>query len=359
VSRRSDLLELAVLFLKLGTIGFGGPAAHIALMREEVVAKRHWLTHSEFLDLLGAANLIPGPNSTELAIHIGRRRAGWAGLLVAGACFILPAFAVVLAIAAAYVEYRRLPQVEGILYGVKPAIVVIVAGAMIALARTAIRSRVLGIVGVAAAVLAVARVHELMVILGAGAVCVMLGAAGRETLRSVALWPLFWLFFKIGSVLFGSGYVLLAYLRGDLVDRWHWLTEPELLDAIAVGQITPGPVFTTATFVGYLLAGTPGAVLATVGIFLPAFVFVAASAPLIPKLRSWPATARFLDGVNAASVGVMVWTLAILARGAITDVTTAGIAAVAALALWRFKASSTLVILTAAAFGGLSLLWAT
>jgi chromate transporter len=356
--RRNPVLEVAALFLKLGTVGFGGPAAHIALMRDEVVVRRGWLNETEFLDLLGATNLIPGPNSTELAIHVGRLRAGWPGLLAAGAAFILPAFLIVLLLAWAYVEYRALPQVEGILYGVKPAIAVIVAGAVVALARSAVRSPLLGGVAVVAAVLGFAEIHEVAVILGAGLVCAAGGAALRPSLRSIALWPLFWFFTKVGSVLFGSGYVLLAYLRGDLVHRWGWLTEPQLLDAIAIGQITPGPLFTTATFIGYLLAGVPGAAVATVGIFLPAFVFVAASGPLIPALRRWRATAWFLDGVNAASVGVMGWTLAVLARDAVTDVTTAVIAGVAALALWRFRASSTVVLLAAAAYGAVSLLWA-
>jgi chromate transporter len=350
-------MEIAALFLKLGTIGVGGPAAHIALMRDEVVGKRRWLTEAEFLDLVGATNLIPGPNSTELAIHIGRLRAGWPGLLTAGASFILPAFAIVFVLAWAYVEYRTVPQLDAIFYGLKPAIAAVVAVAVAGLARTAISSVFLAVIASSAAILAAAGVHELAVILGGGAIAAA-AAAHPRPLRSVALGPIFWFFTKAGSLLFGSGYVLIAYLRGDLVHRWHWLTETELLDAIAIGQITPGPLFTTATFVGYLLAGPAGALTATVGIFLPAFVFVAASGPLIPRLRRSPASARFLDGINAASVGVMAWVLLTLGRSAVTDLATACVALACTLAMWRFNVGSTVVILAAAAFGVLSLLWA-
>jgi chromate transport protein ChrA len=235
--------EIARLFLKLGTIGFGGPAAHIALMDDEVVRKRRWLSREEFLDLLGATNLIPGPNSTEMAIHIGYRKAGFPGLLVAGACFILPATLIVTAIAWAYVRFGSLPEVTLVFRSVKPVMV-----------------------------------------------------------ASVELAPIFLFFLKIGSVLFGSGYVLLAFLRADLVERWHWLSEGQLLDAIAVGQVTPGPVFTTATFIGYLLAGMPGAAVATVGIFLPAFVFVAISGPLVRRIRGSQVAGAVLDGVNLESL---------------------------------------------------------
>jgi chromate transporter len=352
------LREVAALFLKLGIVGVGGPAAHIALMRDEVVRKRSWLTEAEFLDLLGATNLIPGPNSTELAIHIGRLRAGWPGLLIAGTSFIVPAFAIVFVLAWAYVEYRTVPQLDAIFYGVKPAVAAVVAVAVGGLARTAIKSVFMAAVAAAAALLGFAGVHELAVILGAGALTAAIAAVKPHSLRSVALAPIFWFFMKVGSVLFGSGYVLIAYLRGDVVQRWHWLTEAELLDAVAVGQITPGPLFTTATFVGYLLAGPAGAVVATAGIFLPAFIFVAASGPVIPRLRGWPLSARFLDGINAASVGVMTWVLVTLARSAATDLTTTCIAAVSVFAMLRLGVSSTLVILTAAAFGALRLLWA-
>jgi chromate transporter len=291
---------LAVLFLKLGAIAFGGPAAHIAMMEYEVVRRRRWLSREEFLDLLGATNLIPGPNSTELAIHLGHRRAGWPGLLVAGACFILPAALIVTAFAWAYVRYGALPEVAGILYGVKPVIIAVVLRALWSLARAAIKTRFLAAVGTAGVVLSFLGVNELLILVGAGLVVGsgrgvarrIKGGCGPVSLFSASplallfqsgatagaaavpfgLWPLFWFFLKIGSVLFGSGYVLLAFLRADLVERWHWLSESQLLDAIAVGQVSPGPVFTTATFIGYVLGGPAGATVATTAIFLPAFI---------------------------------------------------------------------------------------
>ncbi|HKX60596.1 MAG TPA: chromate efflux transporter, partial [Verrucomicrobiae bacterium] len=304
ISRPSNpgaLRQLTLLFLKLGVTAFGGPVAHIAMMEDEVVRRRQWLTRDEFLDLLGATNLIPGPNSTELAIHIGHRRAGWPGLVVAGTCFILPAALIVTAIAWAYVEFGKLPGAQGLLYGMKPVIIAIVLQALWRLARSAVKSRMLAAMGVAAIAASFLGVNELVILFAGGlliaviqsgfrlkppaGVARLLAAAPMVPLPLAAavplvaapfgLWPMFLFFLKIGSVLFGSGYVLLAFLRADLVDRWHWLTEAQLLDAIAVGQFTPGPVFTTATFIGYVLAGLPGAGIATIGIFLPAFVFVA------------------------------------------------------------------------------------
>jgi len=265
--------------LKLGTTAFGGPAAHIAMMEDEVVRRRKWMTRDEFLDLLGAANLIPGPNSTELAIHIGHRQAGWPGLLVAGSSFILPAMLIVMSFAWAYVRYGSLPQVAGILYGVKPVIIAIVLHALWSLGRTAIKSKFLAVAGIIAVILTFLRIHELLVLFGAGLAAVMariitrqikgslkslvtaptlamLFQAGSGGAASFGLWPLFLFFLKVGAILYGSGYVLLAFIRADLVERWHWLTETQLLDAIAVGQVTPGPVFTTATFIGYVLGGT-------------------------------------------------------------------------------------------------------
>ena len=354
-----NLRELAALFLRLGTTAFGGPAAHVALMREEVVRKRGWLTEQQFLDLLGAANLIPGPNSTEMAIHVGRLRAGWRGLVVAGVCFILPAFLMVLALAWAYVQYGSMPQVQSVLYGVKPVVAVIVAHALIVWGRTAVKNWLLALLVAVAAGLALLRTHELAIIFGAGAVAAMaVRATALRALRSVALWPVFLFFAKVGSVLFGSGYVLLVYLRGDLVERWHWLTQSQLLDAIAAGQVTPGPVFTTATFIGYLLAGTPGAIVATVGIFLPAFLFVGLTGPLVERLRGAPIAAAFLDGVNAASLGVMAVVMVDLGRAAVTDTLTVALATLAAIALWRRLAGPTVVLLAGAAIGALSSLWA-
>jgi len=352
VRQRATLGDLARLFLKLGTIGFGGPAAHIALMEDEVVRRRGWLTREAFLDYLGATNLIPGPNSTELAIEIGRDRAGWPGLVVAGVAFIVPAALIVGITAWAYVRFGNLPAALALFAGVKPVIIAIVVQALWRLARTAVKTRWLGALTVAAIVAVAAGVHELVVLVAAAILSVARVAArsrdadsrvsitvpiGTPVLATTskltaalgaavgvpaaaALWPLFAIFLKIGSVLFGSGYVLLAFLRADLVQRLGWLTERQLLDAVAVGQVTPGPVFTTATFIGYVLAGVPGAVLATVGIFLPAFVFVAVSGPLIPRLRRSRFAGAALDGVNAASLGLMAVVTWQLGRASIVSV---------------------------------------
>jgi chromate transporter len=374
---RQDIRALALLFLKLGTIAFGGPAAHIAMMEDEVVRRRGWLTREEFLDYLGATNLIPGPNSTELAIHIGRERAGWAGLLVAGACFILPAACIVMAIAWAYVRFGALPAAVGILYGVKPVVIAVVVQALLGLGRAALKTRGLIVLAVAATVAAMMGMNELLILFGAGAVAVAVrglgdarrsqssGAAavvgGAATKRAGAaalvagsvttqagtalavpfgLWPMFAVFLKIGSVLFGSGYVLLAFLRADFVERLHWLTEQQLLDAIAVGQVTPGPVFTTATFIGYLLGRGPGAAVATAGIFLPAFIFVALSSFLVPRLRRSRIAGAVLDGVNVASLALMAVVTVQLARGAIVDVATVLLAVASGVLLMRYRTSS-------------------
>ena len=357
------LRDLARLFLKVGTLGFGGPAAHIALMEDEVVRRRGWMTRERFLDLLGATNLIPGPNSTEMAIHVGHERAGARGLVVAGVSFILPAFLIVLACAWAYTRYGTLPVAEGLLRGVKPVIIAIVLQALWSLGKAAARTRGLAAAGLLSLAAAAAGVHELVVIFGTGALVAVLAWArsgtGRGRANAIAALPLgaaalasttagaapfglsslFLVFLKIGSVLFGSGYVLLAFLRADLVVRRGWLTESQLLDAVAVGQVTPGPVFTTATFVGYVLGGLGGAVVATVGIFLPAFVFVALSGPLVPRIRRSPVAGAFLDGVNVASIALMTFVTAQLARAAIVDVWTAAITLASAVLLLRFRVS--------------------
>ena len=343
------------------------------MMEDEVVRRRKWMTHDEFLDLLGAANLIPGPNSTELAIHIGHRQAGWPGLLVAGSCFILPAMLIVMSFAWAYVRYGSLPQVAGILYGVKPVIIAIVLNALWSLGRTAIKSKFLAVMGIIAVVLTFLRIHELLVLFGAGlaAVLVRTVAQRRKDLKSLVtapalamffqagsagaasfgLWPLFLFFVKVGAVLYGSGYVLLAFIRADLVERWHWLTEPQLLDAIAVGQVTPGPVFTTATFIGYVLGGTRGAIVATLGIFLPAFFFVAVSGPLVPRIRRSPLAGAFLDGVNVAALALMFVVTYQLGRTAVVDLTTIVLALISALLLFRWRVNSAWLILAGAIVG--------
>jgi chromate transporter len=349
----SELSELARLFLKLGTIAFGGPAAHIAMMEDEVVRKRRWLTREEFLDLLGATNLIPGPNSTELAIHVGHRRAGFPGLIVAGACFILPATLIVTAIAWAYVRFGALPKFSGLLYGIKPVVVAVIAQALWRLSRGAIKSALLGGVAIAAVAASMLRVNELAVIVGAGLLMVAVQALKRGGTRHamLGLMPLFLYFLKVGSVLFGSGYVLLVFLRADLVQRLHWLTEGQLLDAIAVGQLTPGPVFTTATFVGYLLNGIAGAGVATLGIFLPAFVFVAVSGPLVPRLRRSPSAGAFLDGVVVASLALMAIVTFHLARATLVDRVAIALAVAAAFLLFRYELNSGWLVAGGAAVG--------
>jgi len=363
-------------FLRLGTTAFGGPAAHIAMMEDEVVRRRGWLTRQEFLDYLGATNLIPGPNSTELAIHIGLARAGWPGLIVAGASFILPAAFVVTAIAWVYVTYGSLPAVAGVLGGVKPVVIAVVAQALLYLTHSAVKSKWLASIAVLAIAATAAGVHELLVLLAAGVVCAFpaalrgtgsatgailltLGAttqAWAAVGRAVvpfSLPALFLVFAKIGSVLFGSGYVLLAFLRADFVERLGWLTESQLLDAVAVGQVTPGPVFTTATFVGYLLGGVAGAVVATIGIFLPAFVFVALSGPLVPRLRRSKMAGAVLDGVNVASLALMAVVTWQLAAATLVRPLPIIVCAASFVALVRGTVNATWLIVAAAAIGWL------
>ncbi len=365
---RSSLSELAGLFLKLGTTAFGGPAAHIAMMEEEVVRRRRWLTREQFLDYLGATNLIPGPNSTELAIHIGHSRAGWPGLLVAGACFILPATLIVTAIAWAYERFGALPAVGGVLYGVKPVVIALVVQALWGLGRTALKTRGLVALGLAALSAAALGVHELLVLFAAGATMALIRRGARGAAAVVAfvppglavavmpfgLWPLFGIFVKIGAVLFGSGYVLLAFLRADLVERLGWLTERQLLDAVAAGQVTPGPVFTTATFIGYVLGGGAGAAVATAGIFLPAFVFVALSGPLVPRLRRSPTAAAVLDGVNVASLVLMAVVTWQLGQAALVDALTVVLAGVSAFLVIRYRINSAWLVLGGALAGWLT-----
>lgn len=365
------LVELAGLFLKLGATAFGGPAAHIAMLEDEVVRRRRWVSGAEFLDLMSVTNLIPGPNSTEMAIHIGFRRAGWPGLVCAGVCFILPAFCIVLAIAWLYVRYGNLPAAEALLYGVKPVVIAIVAHALWRLGRTAVRSGTLLMVCAASVAAIALGVHELITLFGAAVATAVIESVGARRGESgsaggavalapipaggviapagvaiaaatqVSLWPLFLIFLKIGSVLFGSGYVLLAFLRADFVERLGWLSEAQLIDAVAVGQVTPGPVFTTATFIGFVLAGPAGALLATVGIFLPAFVFVALSAPFVPHLRRSVVAGRLLDGLNVASLALMGVVGAQLAGAALVDWVTwlVALGTLALLVKWRVNSA--------------------
>jgi chromate transporter len=372
--------EIALAFLKLGTIAFGGPAAHIAMMEQEFVRRRHWLSEQEFLDRLGTANLIPGPSSTELAIFIGHNKRGWPGLIVAGSCFTIPAAILVSLIAAAYVRFGSLPQVNGVLHAVKPVVIAVIVQAFWKLSHTAIKSGLLAVIGVGATVAALLGVDNLLLLICCGLlaatpvlarklerqtktaslsflfakptkVSALIGLAGTAAAVPFSLTRLFLTFLKIGSVLFGSGYVLLAFLRADFVLRLHWLTEKQVLDAVAVGQVTPGPVFTTATFIGYVLAGIPGAIAATVAIFLPGFLLVAASGPLIPRIRRSPLAGSILDGVVAGSlalIGVVSWQLG---RAALIDPLTIAIACLSAVLLFAFRINTAWLILAAALVG--------
>ncbi len=327
--------ELAKLFFKLGVIGFGGPAAHIAMMEDEVVKRRQWLTRSHFLDLIGATNLIPGPNSTEMAIHVGYTYGGWPGLIIAGVCFILPAVLITASFAWIYVEFGTIPQVAPLIYGIKPAVLAVILGAVWRLGKKAVKSSKLLIIGLGVAVLVFFGQNEVIALLLGGSlgmiwlrlsdkgnpppeetaaimaaglttsVALKATAATGATVASVPLWQLGWFFLKVGSVLFGSGYVLVAFLEGGLVREHGWLTKAQLLDAIAIGQFTPGPVLSTSTFIGYLIAGFPGAVVATVAIFLPSFLFVVLLNPLVPRLRASKWASAFLDAVNVSSVALM------------------------------------------------------
>lgn len=378
-----SLADIARSFLKLGTISFGGPAAHIALMEDEFVHRRHWLTHQEFLDRLGAANLIPGPSSTEMAIYIGYTKRGWPGLVIAGSCFIIPAALMVTAIAAAYVRYGQMPRVGGVLYGVKAVVVAVIVQAFWKLARSGVKTTWLFAVGVLAAVLSALNVNNLLTLLvsallAAIPVCwrklatkhnaafTLLQFGGGWKARSAlllapllgaaakpfTLWRLFLTFLKIGSVLFGSGYVLLAFLRADFVVRLHWLTEHQLLDSVAVGQVTPGPVFTTATFIGYILGGLPGAAISTVAIFLPGFLLVAVSGRLIPRIRSSALAGAMLDGVivgSLALIGVVAWQLG---RATLLDPLAYAIA-IASIVLLLWKRVNPAWLIGAAALAGL------
>jgi chromate transporter len=359
-----QLQELVILFLKLGTVAFGGPAAHIAMMRHEVVERRRWMDEQEFLDLMGATNLIPGPNSTELAIHIGRVRAGWRGLVVAGVCFILPAALIVLVFAWTYARYGSTPGAQDLLYGIVPVVIAVIVQALWGLLKTAVKGPLTALVGVAALVLYLSGVPEIPLLAGGALVVVLARGVRRKwgagtgasaplgvplgllavSATSTGMVPLFLSFLKIGSLLFGSGYVLLAFLRSEFVGP-GMLTQRQLVDAVAIGQVTPGPVFTTATFIGYLLEGVPGAIVATVGIFLPAFVFVVLTGPIIPRLRSSPIMSSFLDGVNVVSLALMAGVSWYLGRTAVVDPLTAVLAIVALVLSYRFKINPAWLVL--------------
>ncbi len=380
---RAHYAEVATIFLRLGFTAFGGPAAHIAMMRDELVRRRGWLSDERFLDLMGAVNLIPGPNSTELAIYLGFLRAGWLGLVLAGVCFIGPAMLIVLALAWAYVTFGTAPQAAWLLYGIKPVVIAIIAQALWGLARVALRGALPIVWAALLLALYLLNVNIFMLLLGGGVVFSAQRLAGRRVRRgkdaaagtrpaglvalplgasgagAVLVAPfsqltLFLTFLKIGAVLYGSGYVLLAFLRTDFVEQLHWLTDRQLLDAVSIGQLTPGPVFTTATFIGYLVGGWQGALVATLGIFLPAFVFIPLLHRLTTLLRRSPWTAAALDGVNIAALALMAGVLLQLGRAALVDPLAWLLAAGALAVLLRFKPNSAWLIAAGALVGLLS-----
>jgi chromate transporter len=383
-----SLVELSGLFLRLGFTAFGGPAAHIAMMREEVVRRRQWMSNERFVDLIGITNIIPGPSSTELAIYLGYLRAGWSGLLVAGICFIGPAMLMVLGLAWAYVTYGSLPQVNWLFYGIQPVVVAIIAQAIWNLGRTIFKGPLAAAMAVLVLVLYLLNVNVLILLFGGAllygglrfltvrwkkrtpptmsvlaplapiiasslrrGMLAFLGSTILAASAPVSLLLIFLTFIKLGSVVYGSGYTLLAFLRTDLVQNLHWLTDKQLLDAVSVGQFTPGPVFTTATFIGYVVAGLPGALLATLGIFLPSFILIALIHPVAARLRQAAWTATLLDGVNAAALALMSGVLVQLGQRALVDPLTWLIALVSFGLLLRFKLNSVWLILAGAGLG--------
>ena len=376
-TQQQRLKELATVFFRLGTVAFGGPAAHVAIMDDEIVVRRQWMSREKLLDLLGVTSLIPGPNSTELAIHIGYERAGWRGLFVAGFCFILPAMTLVWILAAIYKQYQTLPDVENILYGIKPIILASILQALWKLGKKAAKDLPTRLIAIAVIIAFFLCVNQILLLFLAGFTGVLLkhlksrwgqmGGIGllpmsemiaQGNLPTVTTpsphWINVFLFFlKVGAVLYGSGYVLLAFLQRDLVERWQWLTSQELLDAVAVGQLTPGPMFTTATFIGYLIAGNLGAIVATVGIFLPAFLLVGLIHPWITKLRQSSWASSFLDGVNAASLGLMAVVTYTLGKAALVDSLTLILLVLGLLAVFRFKINSAWLVIAGGVIGWL------
>jgi len=367
------LTEVAKLFLKLGMTAFGGPAAHIAMMHNEIVKRRKWLSDQQFLDLVGATNLIPGPNSTEMAIHIGFLRAGWPGLIVGGICFIVPAMLIVLFLAWVYVRFGATPQTEWLLYGIKPVVIAIIVQALWSLGQKAVKGAPTAAVAVIVIILYFMGMNEIALLFGGGLIVMLLTNYRRLRRRMAGIFiplssvgilsyvsipfslpQLFLTFLKIGAVLYGSGYVLLAFLRADFVVRFGWLTDQQLMDAIAIGQVTPGPVFTTATFIGFVLGGIPGALLATLAIFLPSFIFVAISNPLIPRIRNSAWVSGLLDGVNVASLGLMAAVTWQLGRASLTGPLTILIALSSFVLLIWLKVNSTWLIVGGGLIGLLS-----
>ena len=373
-SVKPRLKELAQVFFRLGAIAFGGPAAHIAMMDDEIVQRRGWMKRENLLDLMGVTSLLPGPNSTELAIHIGYEQRGWSGLFVAGICFIFPAMAMVWLLAILYVRTQTVPQFAWLLYGIKPVIIAIVLRAVGKLGKKAVKDLPTGVAGIVAIAAYCARFNEVLVLLLLGVAVMLvknwqnqstgnsgvlivpfsgfLAQTGGVTSAVSLTWgTVFFFFFKIGCVLYGSGYVLLAFLQRDLVENNQWLTSQQLLDAVAIGQITPGPVLTTATFVGYLLAGNLGAIAGTVGIFLPAFLLVGLVNPWVPKIRRSPWASGFLDGVNAASLGLMAGVTFTLGQAALIDWLTVAMAILSVIAVFQFRVKPIWLVVVGGAIG--------
>lgn len=370
MENKADIKDIAKLFLKLGIIGFGGPAAHIAMMQDEVVTKRKWLTEQHFLDLIGATNLIPGPNSTEMAIHIGHEKGGWKGLIVAGICFILPAVFITGIFAWLYKQYGQLPELQPFVYGIKPAIIAIILGAIFPLAKKSLKSTELIIIGIIVLVSSLLNINEIYLMFGAGFFALLL-AYGRNnkqnnvnsfipltllqitntTILSATNANLFWIFLKIGAILYGSGYVLFAFLDTELVST-GLLTRQQLIDAIAVGQFTPGPVFSSVTFIGYQINGFTGAIVSTIAIFLPSFAFVALLNPMVKKMRNSKLFSAFLDAVNVASVAIIVSVCFEMGKETITDWRTILIAVLSiAIAFGYRKLNSAFVVLGGSLIG--------
>jgi chromate transporter len=371
---RGRLRSVSLFFLRVGATAFGGPAVYIAMMRDEVVSRRRWLTDAHFLDLLGATNLIPGPNAAEMAMHIGRLRAGWRGLVLAGLCFIAPATAITLAFAWSYVRFGSTPELSWVLYGVKPIVIGLMIHAIFSLSRPMMSRPLLLLLGGSVLALYFLGVNEIALLFGAGLAVVLvagvshlragwsipafvlpgmkwLAGAGAAGASSFSLGVLFLTFLKIGCILYGSGYVLVTFLRTDFVDRLGWLTEQQLLDAVAAGQVTPGPFLSTVTFIGYVLGSWPGALLATVGVLLPSFALVAVAGPLIPSLRRLPWTAALLDGVSVGALALMAGVTWQLGRAAIVDGPTAALAVVGVILLLRLRVNPTWLVLLGAASG--------
>lgn len=363
--------EIILLFLKLGIIGFGGPAAHIAMMQNEVVVKRKWMDEQHFLDLLGAVNLIPGPNSTEMAIHIGYDKGGWKGLLAAGLCFIFPAVLITGVFAFLYHQYGQLPQVQPFIYGIKPAIIAVIIGAVYPLAKKSIKSAFLALVGMSVLAGSLSGISEIYLMFGAGLLAIVVFSFQKRnngnTLQGFVPFlffkvaqseffsekniKLFWIFLKIGSILYGSGYVLFAFLNTELVAK-GFITRQQLMDAIAVGQFTPGPVFSSVTFIGYQINGLSGAILSTIAIFLPSFIFVALLDPLVKRIRRYKSLSAFLDAVNVASVAIIAAVCFTMGREAVTDWRTITIALISAFVVFKFKKVNSAFIVLGGALSG-------